>query len=316
MTTAAGIDLGSTTTKAVILDETGRIVGQGITNSRSSYELACAVALEEARIGAALSRMAQLFGGGAHEFHQATRLALHRRQLQALRREIEGSLESPEQAGHRRVLEPAAAQVLDEMDAAATSLFAPGAGRRSDFFRDLAGEQFLSRAEKLSAQGVPFERLVGLYDRAVLAIESQLSIYEPGSLLQAAFAELDNVAALGDPMPDAARWNVMVRDAASFAAQPDACAGTGYGRQTLPFDPAAVRSEILCHGRGAHHFFPGTRTVLDIGGQDTKAIQVDSGGVVTGFQMNDRCAAGCGRYLGSFADELGLGLHELGPLAL
>ena len=61
--------------------------------------------------------------------------------------------------------------------------------------------------------------------------------------------------------------------------------------------------------------FPGTRTVLDIGGQDTKAIQVDEHGIVTSFQMNDRCAAGCGRYLGYIADEMNLGLHELGPLA-
>jgi benzoyl-CoA reductase subunit A len=61
--------------------------------------------------------------------------------------------------------------------------------------------------------------------------------------------------------------------------------------------------------------FPATRTVLDIGGQDTKAIQVDEHGIVTSFQMNDRCAAGCGRYLGYIADEMSLGLHELGPLA-
>jgi benzoyl-CoA reductase subunit A len=61
---------------------------------------------------------------------------------------------------------------------------------------------------------------------------------------------------------------------------------------------------------------PRTRTVLDIGGQDTKAIQIDATGLVTSFQMNDRCAAGCGRYLGYIADELSLGLHELGPLAL
>ncbi|MFL5418904.1 MAG: BadF/BadG/BcrA/BcrD ATPase family protein, partial [Myxococcales bacterium] len=61
MSTCAGIDLGSTTTKAVLVDETGRIVGQGITNSRSSYEVACAVALEEARMGAALNRMGALF---------------------------------------------------------------------------------------------------------------------------------------------------------------------------------------------------------------------------------------------------------------
>jgi benzoyl-CoA reductase subunit A len=62
--------------------------------------------------------------------------------------------------------------------------------------------------------------------------------------------------------------------------------------------------------------FPETRTVLDIGGQDTKAIQIDENGVATNFQMNDRCAAGCGRYLGYVADELNISLDELGPLAL
>jgi benzoyl-CoA reductase subunit A len=91
--------------------------------------------------------------------------------------------------------------------------------------------------------------------------------------------------------------------------------GTGYGRQRLPFPKEQIRSEILCHGLGAHAMFPATRTVLDIGGQDTKAIQVDADGIVTSFQMNDRCAAGCGRYLGYIADEMNLGLHELGPLA-
>ena len=92
--------------------------------------------------------------------------------------------------------------------------------------------------------------------------------------------------------------------------------GTGYGRQQrLPFPKEQIRSEILCHGLGAHTMFPATATVLDIGGQDTKAIQVDADGIVTSFQMNDRCAAGCGRYLGYIADEMNLGLHELGPLA-
>jgi len=91
--------------------------------------------------------------------------------------------------------------------------------------------------------------------------------------------------------------------------------GTGYGRRRLPFPKDQIRSEILCHGLGAHAMFPRTRTVLDIGGQDTKAIQVDPKGIVTSFQMNDRCAAGCGRYLGYIADEMNLGLHELGPMA-
>jgi benzoyl-CoA reductase subunit A len=92
--------------------------------------------------------------------------------------------------------------------------------------------------------------------------------------------------------------------------------GTGYGRVTLPFSKEHIRSEILCHGLGAHMMYPDTRTVLDIGGQDTKAIQVDASGIVENFQMNDRCAAGCGRYLGYIADEMNMGLHELGPLAM
>jgi benzoyl-CoA reductase subunit A len=92
--------------------------------------------------------------------------------------------------------------------------------------------------------------------------------------------------------------------------------GTGYGRARLPFSKEHIRSEILCHGLGAHVMYPSTATVLDIGGQDTKAIQVDKAGIVESFQMNDRCAAGCGRYLGYIADEMNMGLHELGPLAM
>jgi benzoyl-CoA reductase subunit A len=106
-----------------------------------------------------------------------------------------------------------------------------------------------------------------------------------------------------------------VREATDTPLHIVATVGTGYGRQRLPFPEKQVRSEILCHGLGAHELYPGTRTALDIGGQDTKAIQVDESGVVTSFQMNDRCAAGCGRYLGYIADEMSLGLHELGPLA-
>src|SRR5262245_63518181 len=62
--------------------------------------------------------------------------------------------------------------------------------------------------------------------------------------------------------------------------------------------------------------YPNTRTVLDIGGQDTKGIQVDPNGIVAHFRMNARLAAGCVRYLGYIADEMNMGLHELGPLAM
>ncbi len=90
---------------------------------------------------------------------------------------------------------------------------------------------------------------------------------------------------------------------------------TGYGRYRVPFGDLQV-TEISCHARGALAEFPATRTVLDIGGQDTKAIRIGDAGEVTDFAMNDKCAAGTGRFLGAASFALELPLSELGPLAL
>jgi predicted CoA-substrate-specific enzyme activase len=91
--------------------------------------------------------------------------------------------------------------------------------------------------------------------------------------------------------------------------------GTGYGRYKVKFGNTQV-TEISCHARGAVHMFPGTRTVLDMGGQDTKAIRVQPQGDIVDFCMNDKCAAGTGRFLGAAAVALDLPLEELGPTAL
>lgn len=91
--------------------------------------------------------------------------------------------------------------------------------------------------------------------------------------------------------------------------------GTGYGRYRVTFGNAQV-TEISCHGRGAVHMFPNTRTVVDMGGQDTKAIRVTPIGEILDFCMNDKCAAGTGRFLGAAASALELQLSDLGPLAL
>ena len=91
--------------------------------------------------------------------------------------------------------------------------------------------------------------------------------------------------------------------------------GTGYGRYKVTFGHAQV-TEISCHARGAQYLFPNTHTVLDIGGQDTKAIRVGENGQVMDFCMNDKCAAGTGRFLGAGAFALDIPLGELGPLAL
>jgi len=91
--------------------------------------------------------------------------------------------------------------------------------------------------------------------------------------------------------------------------------GTGYGRYRVTFGNDQV-TEISCHGRGAVHMFPDTRTVLDMGGQDTKAIRVGLHGEIDDFCMNDKCAAGTGRFLGAASAALEIPLEDLGPTAL
>ncbi len=94
----------------------------------------------------------------------------------------------------------------------------------------------------------------------------------------------------------------------------DYCVSTGYGREKIPFADSSI-SEISCHGRGAHWADPDVRTVIDIGGQDCKVVRVDKLGYMVDFAMNDKCAAGTGRFLEGMAKALGVDLEELGPLA-
>jgi len=90
---------------------------------------------------------------------------------------------------------------------------------------------------------------------------------------------------------------------------------TGYGRISVPFADKKV-TEISCHGLGAYKLFPDTRTVVDIGGQDSKVIQVGPGGKVLDFTMNDKCAAGTGRFLEVMAAKLRVPLDEMGALSM
>ncbi len=91
--------------------------------------------------------------------------------------------------------------------------------------------------------------------------------------------------------------------------------GPGYGRYKVTFGNTQV-TEISCHARGAVQMFPNTLTVMDMGGQDTKAIRVARTGEILDFCMNDKCAAGTGRFLGAASNALEIPLPELGPTAL
>ena len=95
----------------------------------------------------------------------------------------------------------------------------------------------------------------------------------------------------------------------------DYIVGTGYGRFKVTFGDAQI-TEISCHAKGAAMMFPNTRTVIDMGGQDAKGISVGADGLVRDFVMNDKCAAGTGRFLANAADAIGLSLDEIGEASL
>ena len=320
-----GIDLGSTTTKAVLLDESGEVIGRGITNSRSNYSTAARVASEEARIDArfTLFRRALNAGGGKRseldEFLAALertfRLVQFLEQLGDLEETCRGQVTGERFAKVESKVNAAIGEVLKRLRDEAPTLYAPGGKRKSDFFRDIAGSRYHAHAEEVArAAGLPYELLLNVYDKSIIAVENRPpsgGLSEKFRLALARVLAEDGVIKTGSTDVPQTIENTLGID-----LEETYLVGTGYGRVTLPFSKEHIRSEILCHGLGAHMMYPNTRTVLDIGGQDTKGIQVDANGIVENFQMNDRCAAGCGRYLGYIADEMNMGLHELGPMAM
>jgi benzoyl-CoA reductase subunit A len=307
-----GIDLGSTTTKAVILDSEGEILGRGITNSRSNYDRATELARTEALISARFELLRREVTRSAGEemlnkLLRAFRLEQMLHQLDLLRSLIEEEAERGVAVSLKSWAVDTVGVIFDRMVEEEETRFAdPNPPVRSDFFRDAAGSAYNRIAEEISDDSAErFDLLLGLYDKCIVRAENEPLELGFHNHIDAALQRIGNPQAVLDGVASATGTDLDVTT----------MVGTGYGRMRLPFPKEQIRSEILCHGLGAHIIFPGTRTVLDIGGQDTKAIQVDPNGIVTGFQMNDRCAAGCGRYLGYIADEINLGLHELGPLA-
>ena len=140
------------------------------------------------------------------------------------------------------------------------------------------------------------------------SVSSQACIMADGQIF--AYANMRT----GSDSPDSAR------NALNFALEAtdipedrmDYCIGTGYGRVNVPFADRSI-TEIACHARGANFIYgPEVRTVLDVGGQDIKAIQCDEKGRVTNFLMNDKCAAGTGRGMEVFSDLLGISINDVG----
>jgi benzoyl-CoA reductase subunit A len=325
MKTFIGIDLGSTTTKAVVMDERQRVLGRGITNSRSNYDTAATIAKQEALISSRfflfqeeLAR-AGVLNGGLDSFlaqlERDFRLEQYLEQLADLEQVCLRNVASAKFGEGSEGVAKALQTLFGLLKGEAKALFAPGAKRKSDFFRDIAGAQYLALGEAVAKDaGVRYDQLLNVFDRSIIEVENRVYGESTSRHLLAALER--TFAALPQTKNQSGRIREPIRGVLDTPLEETYVIGTGYGRARLPFSKEHVRSEILCHGLGAHVMYPHTATVLDIGGQDTKAIQVDPHGIVESFQMNDRCAAGCGRYLGYIADEMNMGLHELGPLAM
>ena len=320
-----GIDLGSTTTKAVILDENLKELGHGITNSRSNYDIASAVAKQEAIVNARMNLVEQSLSNfpelsGRLEkildsLERSFRLEQFMESLADLEMVCRNNAVGERFKGYEHGMAEALIETFRKLRIEAPELFAVGAKRKSDFFRDIAGSRYLAIGEVVAQEaGLAFDLMLNVYDRSIIEVENRITGENLEEMILSAlgrtlkeFPELSGVSA---------QVEGAVKDALKIELEETYVVGTGYGRARLPFSKEHIRSEILCHGLGAHVMYPNTLTVLDIGGQDTKAIQVDNAGIVDSFQMNDRCAAGCGRYLGYIADEMNMGLHELGPMAM
>ncbi|MBT3532540.1 MAG: benzoyl-CoA reductase subunit A [Rhodospirillaceae bacterium] len=320
-----GIDLGSTTTKAVVMDQNLQVLGRGITNSRSNYDVAAEVAKQEALLNTRFHLFRQSLDGVSaldgrldeflDQLVRDFRLEQFLEQLADLEQTCIANADPERFGGETEALHEALAEVFRRLTVEAPEQFAPGAQRKSDFFRDIAGSRYLAVGEAVAGEcDLSFDHVLNVYDRSIIDVENRISEETLSDKLLRAldrtFTAFADLSAASDAV------HAPIRAVLDTALQETYVIGTGYGRARLPFSKEHIRSEILCHGLGAHVMYPDTATVLDIGGQDTKAIQVDPAGIVENFQMNDRCAAGCGRYLGYIADEMNLGLHELGPLAL
>ncbi|HEX7435289.1 MAG TPA: benzoyl-CoA reductase subunit A [Caldimonas sp.] len=320
-----GIDLGSTTTKAVVMDENQNILGRGITNSRSNYDTAAAIAKQEALVNSRFHLFREALGstnalnGSLDAFlgqlERDFRSEQYLEQLGDLAETCQRSLATAKFGAGSEGVGATLVEVFRRITAEAPTLFAPGANRKSDFFRDIAGSQYLATGEIVAKEsGTRYDHLLNVFDRSIIEVENR--VYGD-SIRRHLLAALErSFLALPETASRREQVEAPIKGILDTELEETYTVGTGYGRARLPFSKEHVRSEILCHGLGAHVMYPRTATVLDIGGQDTKAIQVDPNGIVESFQMNDRCAAGCGRYLGYIADEMNMGLHELGPMAM
>lgn len=340
-----GVDLGSTTSKAVIINEQDEIIGRGITNTRANYKVAADIARLEATFDARFNLLKRKLADEIksrpenkvyiEDLKAIFQYLQFRKRLERLHKQLGETVKATFSDKINGKLAGYVEEIISKIEPLIRNEYLHGnLGAKSQFFRDVIAEKYHAQVEQYGKDY--FEPLMLAFDKSITPVENEMVEYDFVELIHEAInildekyngivaqdenksvhfdAELSILEGNYKEVSDSLKEHIeQIADMKISIAN---MVGTGYGRALLPFPEDCIKSEILCHAFGAHAVFPNTRTVLDIGGQDTKAIQVDSHGLVTSFHMNDRCAAGCGRYLGYIADEFSLSLNELGPLAL
>ena len=338
--------MGSTTSKAIIIDEKDEIVGRGITNTRANYSVAVEIARIEAIFNARFYLLKKHledeissrpeFRKYIEDIESAFQYLQFKKRNDAFYHALLVSAGESFTDGIKNKVIRSLKQVFQTITPKLKTEFIDGnLARSNQFFRDIISEKYNEEVAKLDKE--LFEPMMLVYDKSITPVENEMVefdfkelVHESMDILKEKYEKLSEKSTGDISVHFDAELNILtgnyekVSDSlkkhidyiADFEFHIANMVGTGYGRALLPFPEDSIKSEILCHAFGAHAVFPYTRTVLDIGGQDTKAIQVDQYGLVTSFNMNDRCAAGCGRYLGYIADEFSISLNELGPEAL
>jgi benzoyl-CoA reductase subunit A len=344
-----GVDLGSTTSKAVIINEKDEIIGRGITNTRANYSVAAEIARMEAIYNARFSILKKNlekeiakrpeFKKYIDDLENVFQYEEFKIRLDKLGDELFKTCQSYLKGDLQVTVLEKLRDIRKTIKPKIKHDYIYGnLGSKNQFFRDVVSERYNEEVNKLDIS--LFEPMMTVWDKSITPAENEVVHFDFKSLIHQAMdllkdkydnlpekpadVDLENESAFdaemyllkGDFKRVSESLHAHIDEIADLEFAIENMTGTGYGRALLPFPQDCIRSEILCHAFGAHAVFPDTRTVLDIGGQDTKAIQVDKYGLVTSFQMNDRCAAGCGRYLGYIADEMSISINELGPMAM
>ena len=233
-----GIDLGSTTTKAVVLNAAGETIGRGITNSRSNYDVACGIARQEAFVSARFNLTQAALASTPVLRDRATtlvpalsrsfRLQQHLGQLGLLRGALHNVAGQPRYRVFASALHSAIDRIADAMLERAPAMFGPFSTRKSDFFRDVAAADYMQLAEQhVEPKRVTFDVLASLFDAAILPVENTAA----DDLFETHIGPaLDRVLSKGDDaaMTRAMRDVVMGVRATAFCEV--STVGTGYGK--------------------------------------------------------------------------------------